>query len=142
MADPWSHASTSSDPQSLSSPASDFAPYEIGHNLAVYRKKVTCRVCKRNAGKFSFNPTHQVSKRFQVLVVYNHLNVDDEVVWNCRSVVFWDEWQDEIIAEMNRQWLKAMPTIADDPPPEHLPLQSHRPPPPPPPEFADEDQAE
>ena len=102
MADPWSHASTSSDPQSLSSPASDFAPYEIGHNLAVYRKKVTCRVCKRNAGKFSFNPTTQVSKRFQVLVVYSHLNVDDDVVWNCRSVVFWDEWQDEIIEEMKK----------------------------------------
>ena len=102
MADPWSHASTSSDPQSLSSPASDFAPYDIGHNWAVYRKKEKCRVCKRNAGKFSFNPTKQVSKRFQVLVVYSHLNVDDEVVWNCRSVVFWDEWQDEIIEEMKK----------------------------------------
>ena len=102
MADPWSHASTSSDPQSLSSPASDFAPDDIGHNWAVYRKKAKCRVCKRNAGKFFFNPTKQVSKRFQVLVVYSHLNVDDEVVCNCRSVVFWDEWQDEIIEEMKK----------------------------------------
>ena len=102
MADPWSHASTSSDPQSLSSPASDFEPDAIGHNWAVYLRKVKCRVCKRNAGKFSFNPTKQVSKRFQVLVVYSHLNVDDEVVWNCRSVVFWDEWQDEIIEEMKK----------------------------------------
>ena len=59
-------------------------------------------MCKGNAGKFSFNPTNQVSKRFQVLVVYSHLNVDDEVVWNCRSVVFWDEWQDEIIEGMKK----------------------------------------
>ena len=102
MADPWSHASTSSDPQSLSSPASDFEPDDIGHNWAVYRRKANCRVCKRNAGKFPFNPTKQDSKRFQVLVVYSHPNVDDDVVWNCRSVVFWDEWQDEIIEEMKK----------------------------------------
>ena len=72
------------------------------HALLNNVKKAKCRVCKRNAGKFSFNPTKQVSKRFQVLVVYSHLNVDDEVVWNCRSVVFWDEWQDEIIEEMKK----------------------------------------
>ena len=67
----------------------------ISPKSAVLRVQEECR-------KFSFNPTHQASKRFQVLVVYSHLNVDDDVVWNCRSVVFWDEWQDEIIEEMKK----------------------------------------